>query len=174
MAIRQLRYMGDPVLRKKARPVEEVTDETRTLIDDMIETMYISEGVGLAANQVGVPQRVIVYDNVQGQYGIDPQALVNPEIVESEGCQREEEGCLSVPEIKEVVERFLKIKVTGLDRNGGEVTIEVEGLTARIIQHEIDHLNGVLFVDRLGAVRKKLAVSRWKKIRKELEARQTA
>ncbi|HLA39034.1 MAG TPA: peptide deformylase [Candidatus Glassbacteria bacterium] len=174
MAIRQLRYMGDAVLRKRAKPVVKITDETRELIDDMIETMYFNEGVGLAAPQVGVSQRVIVYDNVAIGYGTDPQALINPEIVEASGSERCEEGCLSIPEIKEVVDRFQKIKVTGLDRDGRELEVEAEGLAARIIQHEIDHINGVLFVDRLGAVKKKLAVSRWKKVRKELEAQQSA
>lgn len=174
MAIRQLRYMGDAVLRRRAKPVVEFTDETLALIDDMIETMYFNEGVGLAAPQVGVSQRVIVFDNVAAAYGTEPQALINPEIMEASGSERCEEGCLSIPEIKEIVERYQKITVTGLDREGREVELEAESLAARIIQHEIDHINGVLFVDRLGAVRKKLAVSRWKKVRKELEARQSA
>lgn len=174
MAVLQIRHMGDPVLRKKAKPVSEFTGEIEKLIGDMAETMYLNEGLGLAATQVGVLKRVIVYDNIEAGYGMDPRALINPEIVAAEGCVRDEEGCLSVPEIKDIVERSEKIKVTGMDRSGREVEIEAEGLLARIIQHEIDHLNGILFVDRLEAVRKNLAMSRWKKVKKELEAEKSA
>jgi peptide deformylase len=174
MAVLQIRHMGDPVLRKKARPVDEVTGEIARLIEDMTETMYLGEGLGLAATQVGVLKRIIVYDNIEAGYGMDPQALINPEIIVAEGCVKDEEGCLSIPEIKEIVERNEKITVTGMDRSGREVEIEAEGLLARIIQHEIDHLDGILFVDRLGSVKKNLAVSRWKKVKKELEAEKSA
>ena len=174
MAVLQIRHMGDPVLRKKAVPVEEFTPEIKKLIEDMIETMYIGQGLGLAANQVGVLKRILVYDNIEAGYGMDPQALINPEIVAAEGCVKDEEGCLSIPEIKDMVERSEKITATGLDRSGQEVAIEAEGLQARIFQHEIDHLDGILFVDRLGAVKKNLAMSRWKKVKKELEAEKSA
>jgi peptide deformylase len=174
MAVLQIRHMGDPVLRKKARPVDEVTGEIDRLIEDMAQTMYLGEGLGLAATQVGVLKRIIVYDNIEAGYGMDPQALINPEIIAAEGCVKDEEGCLSIPEIKDVVERSEKITVTGIDRSGSEVKIEAEGLLARIIQHEIDHLDGILFVDRLSSVKKNLAISRWKKVKKELEAEKSA
>ena len=174
MSVLQLKYMGDPVLRKKAVEIEEVDDEIRQLAVDMIETMYTNDGVGLAAPQVGVGKRMIVYDNVLAGYHIDPQVLINPEIIEREGACRGEEGCLSIPEIKDMVERAERIVVTGLDRDGNEVEFEATDLTARIIQHEIDHLEGILFVDRLGGLKKKLAMSRWRKMRDELEAQPSA
>ncbi|MBW7995886.1 MAG: peptide deformylase [Candidatus Glassbacteria bacterium] len=176
MAVLQLKYMGDPFLRKKAMEIEpdEIDSVMDKLIGDMIETMYTKDGVGLAAPQVGVGKRLIVYDNVEAGYQLDPQVLINPVIIEEEGSCRGEEGCLSIPEIKEMVERAERIVVRGLDREGGEVEIEATDMVARIIQHEVDHLDGILFVDLLGGVKKKLAVSRWKKVRKELEARQSA
>ena len=175
MAVLQIRHMGDPVLRKKAKPVNElITGEIDKLIEDMTETMYLNQGLGLAANQVGVLKRIIVYDNVEAGYGMDPQALINPEIVAAEGSVKDEEGCLSIPEVKDIVERSEKITVTGIDRSGRDVRIEADGLPARAIQHEIDHLDGILFVDRLGALRKNLALSRWKKVKKELEAEKSA
>ena len=174
MAVLQIRHMGNPVLRKKAKPVSELTGEIDKLIEDMTETMYINQGLGLSATQVGVLKRIIVYDNVEAGYGMDPQALINPEIVAAEGIVKDEEGCLSIPEIKDIVERSEKITLTGIDRSGKDVKIEIEGLLARIIQHEIDHLDGILFVDRLGAVKKNLALSRWKKVKKELEAEKSA
>ena len=174
MAVLQIRHMGDPVLRKKAKPVDEPIEEIDRLIEDMIETMYLGEGLGLAATQVGVLKRIIVYDNIEAGYGMDPQALINPEIIAAQGCVKDEEGCLSIPEIKDIVERSEKITVTGIDRSGREVKIEAEDLLARVIQHEIDHLDGILFVDRLGSVKKNLAISRWKKVKKELEAEKSA
>ena len=168
MAGLPLNYMGDKVLRKKAKEVTEVDEELKQLIEDMIETMYSKQGVGLAAPQVGVSKRLIVFDNVELPYGTEPMVLINPLIVVQEGKCQEEEGCLSVPELVGVVERAERIKVTGQDRNGEPVEMEAEGLAARIIQHEIDHLDGVLFVDRLGAIKRKLLVSKWNKIRKEL------
>ena len=174
MAVLQIRHMGNPVLRKKAKPVSELTGEIDKLIEDMTETMYINQGLGLAATQVGVLKRIIVHDNIEAGYGMDPQALINPEIVAAEGIVKDEEGCLSIPEIKDIVERSEMITLTGIDRSGKDVKIEIEGLLARIIQHEIDHLDGILFVDRLGAVKKNLALSRWKKVKKELEAEKSA
>ena len=174
MAVLQLRYMGDQVLRKKAVEVGEIDDEMKQLAENMVETMYVNDGVGLAAPQVGVLSRLIVYDNVEAGYHQDPQVLFNPEITESEGSCRGEEGCLSIPEIKDMVERAERIVVTGLDREGNAVEFEATDMSARVIQHEIDHLNGVLFVDRLGGIKKKLAMSRWKKVRSGLEARQSA
>lgn len=163
-----MNYMGDKVLRKKAREVVEVDKELEKLVEDMTETMYHKQGVGLAAPQVGVSKRVIVFDNVDLPYGTESRALINPRIVEQEGNCREEEGCLSIPEIVEVVDRAERVKVTGLDSKGRPVEIEAEGIAARIIQHEIDHLDGILFVDRVSPIKRDLLVSKWNKIRKEL------
>ncbi len=174
MAELRIRHMGDPVLRKKALPVEQFDDQLKQLAADMIETMYLNEGVGLAAPQVGVSRRMIVYDNVEESFGLDPQVLVNPEIIEREGVQREEEGCLSIPELKEMVDRAERVVVLGQDLDGRRLRVEAAGMPARILQHEIDHLDGILFVDRVGAVKKNLLMSRWKKIVRDLEAEQTA
>ncbi len=176
MSVLQIKHMGDPVLRKKAIEIEpdEIDDKLREFIADMTETMYTGEGVGLAAPQVGVSKRLIVYDNVEAGYQLAPQVLINPEIVEREGSCRGEEGCLSIPDVRDMVVRAERVVVQGLDRDGNEVEIEAEGMPSRILQHEIDHLEGILFVDRLGAVKKKLAVSRWKKVSKDLEEQQSA
>jgi len=168
MAVLPLNYMGDRILRKKAVEITGIDGELQQLIEDMIETMYHKQGVGLAAPQVGVSRRLIVYDNAELPYGTEARVLINPRIVEEEGVCREEEGCLSIPELVEVVERAERIKVTGLNREGGPVEIIAEGLVARIIQHEIDHLDGVLFVDRVSSVKRDILVSKWNKIRKEL------
>ncbi|MDI3546419.1 MAG: peptide deformylase [Halanaerobiales bacterium] len=147
MAILNIRKIGDPVLRSKAKEVEEVTDKTRDLLDNMAETMYDAPGIGLAAPQVGILQRVIVVD-VEDDNGL--LELINPEIISvSEEKAIMEEGCLSIPEEKGHVVRAKKVTVRGLNRNGKEVIIEAEDLLARALQHEIDHLDGVLFVDKL-------------------------
>ena len=168
MAVLPLNYMGDRILRKKAAEITEVDGELQQLIEDMIETMYYKQGVGLAAPQVGVSRRLIVYDNVELPYGTEARVLINPRVVEEEGVCREEESCLSIPELVEVVERAEWIKAAGLNREGEPVEIIAEGLDARIIQHEIDHLDGVLFVDRVSSVKRDILVSKWNKIRKEL------
>lgn len=144
MALRQIRIMGDEILRKKSRPVEKIDDRIKTLIDDMVETMYHEDGVGLAAPQVGVLKRIIVIDVGEG-----PIKLINPEIIDSEGTQTEEEGCLSIPGERGIVERPAEVKVKALNENGEEVIIEGTGLLARALCHEIDHLDGILFVDRI-------------------------
>ncbi|HEX6135066.1 MAG TPA: peptide deformylase [Longimicrobiales bacterium] len=164
MSIREIRYLGDPVLREKAIPVQEVTDEIRTLIADMFDTMYAEEGVGLAAPQVGVGRRVIVID--PRDEAVEPFALLNPQIVEfSEDRERDEEGCLSIPGLKEIVERPRSVRVEGLDREGRSVSIAADGLLARILQHEVDHLDGILFVDRVSAIKRKLLLNRWQKVK---------
>jgi peptide deformylase len=164
MSTRPLRIMGDPVLREKAAPVARVTSEIRTLIADMFDTMYAEEGVGLAAPQVGVGARVIVVDPHEGD--AQPLALVNPEIVYfSEEVDRAEEGCLSIPGLKEIVERSLAVRVQGLDRDGNPVTIEAEGFVARILQHEVDHLDGILFLDRVSPIKRKMLLAKWQKVK---------
>jgi peptide deformylase len=164
MSVRELRYMGDPVLREKAAPVQELTGEIRQLIEDMFDTMYAEEGVGLAAPQVGVPLRVIVVDPREPD--ILPFALLNPEVVDaSEETDRAEEGCLSIPGLREVVERPSAVTIEGINRDGERVVIEADGLLARILQHEVDHVDGILFVDRVSGLKRRLLMSKWQKVR---------
>lgn len=144
MAIRNIRTVEDEILRKKSRKVEQVNDRILTLIKDMIETMYLADGVGLAAPQVGILKRVIVID-----VGNGPIALINPEILETEGQYLDEEGCLSIPGKQGKVLRPEKVKVKALNEKGEEFILEGEGLLARALCHEIDHLDGVLFIDRI-------------------------
>jgi peptide deformylase len=164
MSLLELRIMGDPVLRQPAAPVVEVTDELHRLMDDMFDTMYAEEGVGLAAPQIGVSQRLIVID--AREEDTQPFVLINPEIVEfSDDLDRAEEGCLSIPGLREVVERSWAVRVRGLDRDGTPMEIDAEGLLARILQHEVDHLDGILFVDRVSPLKRKLLLARWQKLR---------
>jgi peptide deformylase len=143
-----LRY-GEPVLHTPARPVAEITPTVEQLIDDMIETMHAAPGIGLAAPQVGESLRVCVIDLSVGKRPSDVLVLVNPAVVELEGMQLHEEGCLSVPGIEASVVRPARIVVEAMDREGQVRTIEGDGLMARALQHELDHLDGRLFVDRL-------------------------
>ncbi len=145
MALLKVRKIGDPVLRSKAKEIDIVNKKTNDLIDNMFDTMYSEDGVGLAAPQVGILKRIAVVDIREGNKII----LINPVIIEEEGKAIMEEGCLSIPEETGDVIRSEKIKVRSLDRNGDEVEFEAEGFEARAIQHEIDHLDGVLFVDKI-------------------------
>jgi peptide deformylase len=164
MSVREVRVLGDPVLRERAAPVARIHAQHRALIDDMFETMYKEDGVGLAAPQVGVSERIIVVD--PREEGVQPFALVNPERVSSsEETDRAEEGCLSIPGLKEIVERSLQVVVTGTDPDGQAVRVEAEGLLARILQHEIDHLNGVLFIDRVSPLKRRMLLKKWQKLR---------
>ncbi len=142
MAIRIIRKDDDPILRKQSRPVEEFNEKLHILLDDMAETMYDADGVGLAAPQIGILKRVVVIDAGEGLI-----ELVNPEIIETEGLQDGPEGCLSLPGVSGDVERPMKVKVKAYDRNGQEVEIEGTELLARAFCHEVDHLNGILFTD---------------------------
>jgi peptide deformylase len=146
MAIRIIREDGDPVLRKQSRVVEQVDDKIKVLVDDMIETMYEADGVGLAAPQIGILKRIIVLD-IYDDTGV--KVLINPEILEAKGEQVEIEGCLSIPGESGMVKRPAYVKVTGLNRDGDQVTYEATELLARAFCHEIDHLNGVLFTDKV-------------------------
>lgn len=145
MAVLKLREIGDPVLRSKAKEVNEVTIKTNQLIDNMFETMYAEDGVGLAAPQVGILKRISVIDIGEGKQII----LINPEIIEENGKMIMEEGCLSIPGRTGEVIRSKEIKVRSLNRDGEEIEFIAEGLEARAIQHEIDHLDGVLFIDKM-------------------------
>ena len=162
--IRPIVKFGDPVLARKAEPVAEITDEIRQLIDDMIETMYAAPGIGLAAPQVGVSLRVCVIDISGGRKGGEVITLVNPEFVERTGMQLEEEGCLSVPGFNATVVRPSHAVVKGRDRNWEEQTHDGSGLLARAFQHEMDHLDGTLFVDRLRGIKRDLIVRKIKKL----------
>jgi peptide deformylase len=162
--LRELRYLGDPVLRVRAEPVADITDDVKQLIRDMFDTMYAEEGVGLAAPQVGIGQRIIVVDDHEDDS--QPMALINPEIVEfGEELDRAEEGCLSIPGLREIVERPFAVTVRALDRDGVPLEIQAEGLLARILQHEVDHLDGILFVDRVSPLKRKMLLARWQKLR---------
>ncbi|TLS49920.1 peptide deformylase [Paenibacillus antri] len=144
MAIRIIVKHPDPVLREVAKPVPKVTPNIQKLLTDMAETMYDAPGVGLAAPQIGISKRVIVID-VGDDHGLIE--MVNPEIVEAGGEQLGPEGCLSIPGLQGDVRRKDRLKVKGLDRNGNEIAIEADGFLSRAFQHEIDHLNGVLYID---------------------------
>lgn len=145
MALRNLRYEGDEILRKKSREINVVDDKIRTLLNDLVDTMYENDGVGLAAPQVGILKRAVVIDVEDGNV----YKMVNPKITKKSGEQVGQEGCLSVPETKGVVRRPMKVTVEYTDENGNDVTLDAEELLARAICHEVDHLDGILFVDRV-------------------------
>jgi len=161
MAVRKIRTYPDDVLKQKTEPVREFDSELQKLIDDMIETMYAAPGVGLAANQVGVSKQVTVIDVSSRDETSSLIVLVNPEIVHEEGEDSCEEGCLSIPEYTTIVKRAEKVKVRGLDRNGAPLEVEAEGLLARALQHEIDHLNGFLLIDRIGRIKREFFRKRY-------------
>lgn len=158
-----LRY-GVDVLHRLAQPVQEITPEIERLVDDMIQTMYAAPGIGLAATQVGAPLRIFVIDLSVGRNPDDLLTFINPEFVEREGMQLEEEGCLSVPGFNATVARPARVVVKGLDRSGTERVVEGAGLLARAFQHEMDHLDGLVFVDRLRGLQKDLIVRRIRKL----------
>ena len=160
MKILDIRVLGDPVLRKETIPVEKVSDEVRALISGMFDTMYAAEGIGLAAPQVGRTERITVMD-VEGT----KLALVNPTIVEREGSIRGEEGCLSIPDIFGEVTRSSRVVVRALNENGEQIEVEGTELLARCMQHEIDHLDGKLFIDYLSVLKRRSVMSKWEKLR---------
>lgn len=144
MALRNLRFNGDEILRKRSREVSVIDNKIKMLLNDMLDTMYENDGVGLAAPQVGILKRVVTIDVDDGNI----YRMINPKIIKSSGEQTDQEGCLSVPETKGMVKRPMNVTAVYTDEDGNEVTVEAEGLLARAICHEIDHLNGVLFIDR--------------------------
>jgi peptide deformylase len=158
MSLLPIYLLGQPVLRQRSAEVRTVTDDLRRLIDDMFETMDAARGIGLAANQVGIARRVAVID-AEGQRF----AMVDPVIVSAEGRSVAEEGCLSIPEVYGDVSRPEHVVLEGLDRDGNPFRLEAEGLVARAVQHEIDHLDGILFLDHLSLMRRRLLLARWKR-----------
>lgn len=163
MALLQILHFPDPRLRKKASPISQVSEQIRQLADDMLETMYDAPGVGLAAIQVNVQKRLIVIDTSEDKS--NPLVFINPEIIDQQGQREHEEGCLSVPEAYEVVTRSDTVTVKALNRDGEEFQLEADELLATCIQHEIDHLNGKLFVDHISNLKRQ-------RIKKRLEKQQ--
>ncbi len=162
MALRAIHLLGSPVLRQCSDKVESVDDEVRTLVQDLFETMHTAEGVGLAANQVGLARRIAVV-----QVGDHPElVLINPEILETEGKEKGEEGCLSIPEIFADIDRAQRIVVETTNLDGERERHELTDLFARAVQHEIDHLDGVLFLDHLSPLKRRMLQKKWKKSRK--------
>jgi peptide deformylase len=164
MALLEILKYPDPRLRTVAQPVNKVSDATRSLIDDMFETMYSAPGIGLAATQVDVHERLLVLDITEDKSA--PMVFINPEILASEGTISGDEGCLSVPEIYEAIDRAENIRVKALDRDGKEFELEFDGLLSVCIQHEMDHLEGKLFVDYLSALKRSRLKKRMEKERK--------
>ncbi|HET7321669.1 MAG TPA: peptide deformylase [Longimicrobiaceae bacterium] len=172
MALRKIELLGAPVLRERAVeiPEAEIDDELRELVKDMFATMYDAEGIGLAGPQIGIPRRVIVVD--VREEGQAPFALVNPRILERGGeAEREEEGCLSIPGISGLVERPDRVVVEALNEHGEPVRLEADGLLGRCLQHEIDHLDGVLFIDYLSPLKRNMLLKKYRKERAAEEKR---
>ena len=170
MAIRKILTEPDPFLRQKSSKVEVVDNEIRSLMDDMLETMYNAPGIGLAAIQIGVPKRVIVIDLSKEKEKKDPLYFINPEIItKSETDASYEEGCLSVPNQFAEISRPDKCKIRFLDYEGNEKILETEGLLATCIQHEMDHLEGILFIDYLSKLKKSMIIKKLSKQKKNLE-----
>ena len=170
MALLPILTAPDPRLKKKSKPVDQVDDELRRLMDDMLETMHAAPGIGLAAPQIGVLKRVIVLDIDREDTKTGPLFMANPEIVEaSEEDATYEEGCLSVPEHYSDVVRPAKVTVRYLDREGKQQDLPCEGLLATCVQHEIDHLDGVLFIDHISALKRSMILRKLLKARKEKE-----
>lgn len=158
MAVLDIRVLGDPILRERTAPTPAVTEDVRVLVENMFETMYAAEGIGLAAPQVGRSERVFVMDVDE-----NPLALINPEILQREGSERAEEGCLSIPEIFGDVERATRVVARAIDLEGKPFEVEMTGLAARCIQHELDHLDGKLFIDYMSLIKRRFTSRKWEK-----------
>jgi peptide deformylase len=171
MAVRPICAYPEAVLCQKAQPVEKIDDDLQRLIDDMIETMYAAPGIGLAAPQVGISLRLFVVDVTSGQDANALQTYINPEMVSTEGRIREEEGCLSVVGVTGVTPRAERAVLRGLGREGETVEVAAEGLLARALQHELDHLDGMLFLDRMGVVGRDLMKRKYKRAQQRRQSR---
>lgn len=170
MAIRNIIQYPDLLLREKCKPVQKIDNRIRKILDDMAETMYQAPGIGLAASQIGITERLIVVDigndeetNRQGKL----YKIVNPEIVEKKGITEYEEGCLSIPGIKDYVKRAAEVTLKGLDETGKEISIAADGLLAICFQHELDHLEGILFIDHLSRLKRELIKSKMSKKKRD-------
>ncbi|MGB3833664.1 MAG: peptide deformylase [Mesorhizobium sp.] len=171
MTIKPLVILPDPVLRQVSKPVERVDDALRKLADDMLETMYDAPGIGLAAIQIGEPLRLLVIDLAKEGEEPAPNVFVNPEILESsEQRSTYEEGCLSIPDYYAEVERPASVRATYIDRDGRQQEIMAEGLMATCLQHEIDHLNGVLFIDHISKLKRDMVMKKFRKLARDRAA----
>jgi peptide deformylase len=171
MSLRRILTYPDTVLRERAEPVTNIDGKVQQLIDDMADTMYhASSAVGLASNQVGEPCRIIMFDTSAKEEPNDLVVLINPEIIEADGVIVNEEGCLSVIDYRADVKRAECVTVKGIDREGNPITLKKEGLGAIVLQHEIDHLNGTLFIDHISKLKRELYKRRLKKLLKERES----
>ena len=169
MAIRKIVKLPDPILKKISQPVERVDDELRGLADDMIATMYDAPGIGLAAVQIGVLRRLLVVDIAKEDEPRSPQVFINPEILwNSEELSEYEEGCLSIPEVFDNIQRPAEVRVSYLDRDGKPHETRYDGLMATVLQHEIDHLNGILFIDYLSRLKRGTIVRKFTKQARQL------
>ncbi|KQZ93569.1 peptide deformylase [Agrobacterium cavarae] len=165
MTIKPLIILPDPLLRQQSKPVETVDSEIQRLADDMLETMYDAPGIGLAAIQIGVPRRMLVIDLSRDDEENKPQVFINPEILKvSDDVSTYEEGCLSIPDYYAEVERPASLTVGYVDRDGKQQTIEADGLLATCLQHEIDHLNGVLFIDHISRLKRDMVIKKFTKL----------
>ncbi len=172
MTIMPIIQLPDPVLRKSSEPIERVDADLDRLVGDMLETMYDAPGIGLAGIQVGVPRRVLVVDVSKDEDERHPQVFINPEILDSSDARATyEEGCLSIPDYYAEVERPATVRVSHLDREGKERVTEAEGLLATCLQHEIDHLNGILFIDYISKLKRDMVVKKFTKLAKQRGAR---
>ena len=171
MAVREIVLMGDPVLREEALEVTNFNRDLRSLVRDLYESMYHAEGVGLAAPQIGISKRVIVIDLRKDDEPDVRLALINPRVVwHSDERRKSAEGCLRIPGLEEVVERASDVHVEGVDPDGRSIRVEAQDLFARALQHEIDHLDGILFVDRVSGLKRRVLMKKWKKLRAEAES----
>ena len=168
MTVLPIITLPDPLLRKPSAPIERIDADVRKLAADMLETMYAAPGVGLAAVQVGVPRRLIVLDTAKDEEPPQPLVLINPEIVTlGSELRQHEEGCLSIPDYYAEVERSANVRVKYLDANGKPQEVAAEGLLATCLQHEIDHLNGVLFIDHISKLKRDMVVKKFKKLARD-------
>ncbi len=163
MALLDIKKFPEEILRKKSAPVEDISGQLQKLIDDMIETMYAAPGIGLAAPQVGASQQLFMVDVSTREENHPLIVIINPEIVETERTVESEEGCLSIPDYKTIVKRDERVCVKGYDREGKAIEIEAAGLLGRALQHEVDHLNGLLLIDRIGSIRRSFFLKRYMK-----------
>ncbi|MDA0747523.1 MAG: peptide deformylase [bacterium] len=167
MAILEIKKFGCPALRKKTQRVEAVDEAVQRLVDEMFETMYAAEGIGLAAPQVGVNQRVVVLDVTPSDPSAGPMTLINPEVVHAEGEAVGEEGCLSLPGVVGDVKRAERVRVRALDREGNPFEVEMYDISSRAAQHEMDHLDGILVTDRFSAIRRNLVRGQLRRLKRE-------